>query len=103
MLIGLVALAAMPDLTSTDTELVIPLMCNIIAGSHGLLARILMILFLIGVLAVGLSTANSLLMVMSTIIYKDLLVGLGNRKIERENLAVRIIIAVFGAICIFVG
>ena len=30
----------------------------------------LMVLFLIGVLAVGLSTANSLLMVMSTIIYK---------------------------------
>ena len=103
MLIGLVALAAMPDLTSTDTELVIPLMCNIIAGSHGLLAQVLMILFLIGVLAVGLSTANSLLMVMSTIIYKDLLIGLGSCRIKRENLTVRIIIAIFGAVCIFVS
>lgn len=72
MLIGLVALAAMPNLTSSETELVIPYMCNIIAGTHGLLAQILMIVFLIGVLAVGLSTANALLMVMSSIIYKDL-------------------------------
>ena len=52
MLIGLVALAAMPNLTSSETELVIPYMCNIIAGTHGLLAQILMIVFLIGVLAV---------------------------------------------------
>ena len=34
-------------------------MCNIIAGTHGVLAQVLMIVFLIGVLAVGLSTANA--------------------------------------------
>ena len=42
-------------------------------------------------------------MVMSTIIYKDLLVDLGKCKVKRENLTVRIIIAVFGAVCIFVS
>ena len=60
-------------------------MCNIIAGTHGLLAQILMIVFLIGVLAVGLSTANALLMVMSSIIYKDLLVGIGHYKFKHPK------------------
>lgn len=60
-------------------------MCNIIAGSHGVLAQILMIVFLIGVLAVGLSTANALLMVMSSIIYKDLLVGIGHCKFKASE------------------
>lgn len=104
MLIGLVALAAMPNLTSTETELVIPLMCNIIADSHGVLARILMSVFLIGVLAVGLSTANSLLMVMSSIIYKDLLIELGHCRFKTsETHVVRIIIIAFGACTIFIS
>lgn len=104
MLIGLVSLAAMPDLTSTETELVIPLMCNIIAGSHGVLARVLMSVFLIGVLAVGLSTANSLLMVMSSIIYKDLLVELGRCRFKTsETNVVRMIIIGFGACTILIS
>lgn len=104
MLIGLVALAAMPNLTSSETELVIPYMCNIIAGSHGTLAQILMIVFLIGVLAVGLSTANALLMVMSSIIYKDLLIDIGKCKFKTsETNVVRVVILVFGAVTIFVS
>ena len=104
MLIGLVALAAMPNLTSSETELVIPYMCNIIAGSHGVLAQILMIVFLIGVLAVGLSTANALLMVMSSIIYKDLLVGIGHCKFKAsETSVVRVVILLFGAVTVGVS
>ena len=104
MLIGLVALAAMPDLTSSETELVIPYMCNIIAGTHGVLAQILMIVFLIGVLAVGLSTANALLMVMSSIIYKDLLVGIGHCKFKAsETSVVRVVILLFGAVTVGVS
>ena len=104
MLIGLVALAAMPDLTSSETELVIPYMCNIIAGTHGLLAQILMIVFLIGVLAVGLSTANALLMVMSSIIYKDLLIGIGHCKFKAsETSVIRVVILLFGAVTVGVS
>lgn len=94
----------MPNLTSSETELVIPYMCNIIAGSHGVLAQILMIVFLIGVLAVGLSTANALLMVMSSIIYKDLLVGIGHCKFKAsETSVVRVVILLFGAVTVGVS
>ena len=55
MLIGLVALAAMPDLTSSETGLVYPVYNATSSRAAGLLAQIL-IVFLIGVLAVGLST-----------------------------------------------
>ena len=104
MLIGLVALAAMPDLTSSETELVIPYMCNIIAGTHGLLAQVLMVVFLIGVLAVGLSTANALLMVIASIIYKDLLLDIGKCKFKAsETHVVRVVILVFGAVTVFVS
>ena len=104
MLIGLVALAAMPNLTSSETELVIPYMCNIIAGTHGLLAQILMIVFLIGVLAVGLSTANALLMVMSSIIYKDLLVGIGHCRFKAsETSVIRVVILLFGTVTVAVS
>lgn len=81
-----------------------PYMCNIIAGTHGLLAQILMIVFLIGVLAVGLSTANALLMVMSSIIYKDLLVGIGHCKFKTsETSVIRVVILLFGAVTVAVS
>ena len=57
----------------------------IFAAKGNVWAQILMIVFLIGVLAVGLSTANALLMVMSSIIYKDLLVGIGHCKFKTSE------------------
>ncbi len=101
MLIGVIALAALPNLTGTDTEMVIPLMINIIGGSHGTLASILMSAFLIGTLAVGLSTANAMLMTTSSIIYKDILVDTMKIKFKaQEKTMVRIVVLIFGALTV---
>ena len=63
-----------------------------------------MIVFLIGVLAVGLSTANALLMVMSSIIYKDLLVGIGHCRFKAsETSVIRVVILLFGTVTVAVS
>lgn len=74
MLIGLVAIGLVPGLSGTDTELVIPYLVNNIIMPYGPgIAAVLMTLFIVGVLAVGLSTANGFLLVSGSIISEDIL------------------------------
>ena len=76
----------------------------VFAAKGNVWAQVLMIVFLIGVLAVGLSTANALLMVMSSIIYKDLLVGIGHCKFKTsETSVIRVVILLFGAVTVAVS
>ncbi len=97
MLIGLIGLALLPGLESSETELIIPyLVQNIVNGISPALAKGLMVAFFIGSMAVGLSTANAFLSVSAGIIYEDLLVRTFKIKFKKPNLAQRVVIAVIG-------
>ncbi|MBQ8585912.1 MAG: sodium:solute symporter family protein [Butyricicoccus sp.] len=74
MLIGLVGIALLPGLSSSDTELIIPyLIQNVIQGINPVAAMALMLAFFIGATAVGITTADSFLLVSSSIVYEDIL------------------------------
>lgn len=97
MLIGLVGLALVPGLSSSESELIIPHMIqNVVNGIHPGLAKGLMVAFFIGSMAVGLSTANAFLSVSTGIIYNDLVIHTFKVKVKRENTTVRIITAIVG-------
>ncbi len=103
MLIGLVSVALLPGLGASDTEYIIPyLIQNVIHRIHPHLAVLLMIGFFIGAIAVGISTADSFLLVTGSIISEDLLRHTFKIKLsERGQLwSVRIVIAVVGIISI---
>ena len=103
MVIGLVGIALLPGLSSTDTELIIPYMIqNVIQSIHPTLAGILMLFFFIGATAVGISTADSFLLVSSSIVYEDLLHRtLGIELDEKKRMVmVRVTIAVIGGISV---
>jgi len=103
MVIGLVGIALLPGLSSTDTELIIPYMIqNVIQSIHPTLAGVLMLAFFIGATAVGISTADSFLLVSSSIVYEDLLHRtLGIELDEKKRMVmVRVTIAVIGAISV---
>lgn len=97
MLLGLVGLALVPGLSSSDSELIIPFMVNnVISGVSPALAKGLMVAFFIGSMAVGLSTANAFLSVSTGIIYNDFIKKTFKIKVKREGLVVRIITAIVG-------
>lgn len=103
MLIGLVAIALLPGLDTNDTEYIIPyLIENIIQNIHPTLAVVLMIGFFIGAVAVGISTADSFLLVTGSIISEDILHHTFGLKLTEKGrlMAVRIVIAVVGIISI---
>lgn len=99
MMIGLIGLALVNDLASSDSELIIPYMIqNFVNGYNSGLAKFLMVGFFIGAAAVGLSTANAFLSVSSAIVSSDLLKNTFHLHIpaEKETVYNRIIIAVLG-------
>ncbi len=103
MLIGLVGIALLPGLSQGDTELIIPYMIqNVIQSIHPTLATVLMLAFLIGASAVGISTADSFLLVSSSIVYEDILHRtLGIELSEKKKmLVVRLTIAVIGGLSV---
>lgn len=103
MLIGLVSIALLPGLGSEDTEYIIPyLIQNIIHRIHPNLAVLLMIGFFIGAVAVGISTADSFLLVTGSIISEDILHHTFRLKLSEKGrlLSVRIVIAVVGLVSI---
>lgn len=99
MLIGLIGLALVTGLKSSETELIIPyIVKNFVVSVNPILAKVLMVSFFIGASAVGLSTSNAFLSVASAIVADDLLrhtfhMNLSGRKGVVAN---RIIIAVLG-------
>ncbi len=99
MLIGLVAIGLMPGLATDQTEYIIPfLIQNIIQNIHPAVAVVLMIGFFIGAVSVGVTTADSFLLVSGTILTEDILVNTLKLKLnEKQKLfAVRIVIVVIG-------
>ncbi len=101
--IGLLGIALIPALSSGDTELLIPyLINNVIMNSSSSLGFVLTIGFLISVLAVGVSTADSLLLVSGSIISKDIIQGIFNiNHGEKRNLIMmKVIIAFIGLISV---
>lgn len=74
MLIGLVAIALLPGLGTEETEYIIPyLIQNVIQNVHPGLAVGLMICFFIGSVSVGISTADSFLLVSGSILAEDII------------------------------
>lgn len=103
MLIGLVSIALLPGLDTADTEYIIPyLIQNIINQIHPHMAVVLMIGFFIGAVAVGISTADSFLLVTGSIISEDLLHHTFKLKLSERGqlISVRIVIAIVGAVSI---
>lgn len=106
MFIGLLAIGLVPGLTGADTELIIPyLINNVVAGQGQGFAQVLMALFILGALAVGLSTANGFLLVSGSIVSHDILGKLLNLKADpkRQMLIARIVIVALGLACMWMA
>ncbi|WP_087065676.1 sodium:solute symporter family protein [Intestinibacillus massiliensis] len=106
MVIGLVGIALLPGLAQGDTELIIPYMINnVIQNINPQLAVFLMLAFFIGASAVGISTADSFLLVSSSIVYEDIIHHtLGIELSEKKKmLVIRITIAVIGGISVLLA
>lgn len=74
MLIGMVSIALLPGLSTDNTEYIIPyLIQNVIHGTNPMLATVLMVGFFVGAIAVGISTADSFLLVTGSIISEDII------------------------------
>lgn len=103
MLIGLVGIALLPGLTQSDTELIIPYMIqNVVQTINPGLAVFLMLGFFIGASAVGISTADSFLLVSSSIVYEDILSHTFGLKLQEKHkmLVIRLIILIIGGISV---
>lgn len=99
MLIGLVAIALLPGLGTEETEYIIPyLIQNVIQNVHPGLAVGLMICFFIGSVSVGISTADSFLLVSGSILAEDIIHHTFRIHLsEKAKLRViRVVIAVIG-------
>ncbi|MDO4975899.1 MAG: sodium:solute symporter family protein [Eubacteriales bacterium] len=104
MLIGLVSIALLPGLSSSETEYIIPyLIQNVINKSHPTLAVILMLGFFVGALAVGISTADSFLLVAGSIISEDIVRHTLHLKFSEKGrlICVRSVVAFVGISSIF--
>lgn len=106
MMIGLVGVALLPGLAQGDTELIIPYMIgNVVQQVSPGLAVFLMLAFVVGASAVGITTADSFLLVSSSIVYEDILhhtfgIELSEKK---KLLVIRATIAVVGGISVLLA
>ena len=101
MMIGLIGLALVNNLSSSESELIIPYMVkNFVLDFNPTLASILMIGFFVGSAAVGLSTANAFLGVSSAIVSSDIIKNTLHIKVPEKNetMVNRAIIVVIGLV-----
>lgn len=106
MLIGLIAIALLPGLGTAETEYIIPyLVQHIIHTIHPILGTVLMVGFFVGAVAVGVTTADSFLLVSGTILTNDILVNTIGLKLKENQklLATRIVIAIIGVASIIMA
>ncbi len=99
MVIGLLGIALVPGLGTEQTELIIPFLIEAIISPYGMgLASFLMISFFVGAVAVGMSTANSFLLVAGSIVSEDFLDKTFNLKLsyDKKMLVARIVILFLG-------
>lgn len=106
MLIGLLGIALVPGLSAGETELIIPFLIeNTIQPSGPALATFLTIGFFVGAIAVGMSTANSFLLVAGSIISEDIIGKLLkiDMPYERRIVIARVVIVILGAVSMFLA
>jgi Na+/proline symporter len=83
MVIGFAAIALVPGLKGSDTELVIPMLITKIISPHtASFAAVLMAVFVWGTLAKGLSAATSHLLVAGSVISEDILTRIMKLKVS---------------------
>lgn len=106
MLIGLIAVGMMPGLDAAETEYIIPyLIQNVIHNVQPILGIVLMVGFFVGAVAVGVTTADSFLLVSGTMLTNDILVNACKLKLTESQklLAARLVIAVIGVASIIMA
>ncbi|MDD6311171.1 MAG: sodium:solute symporter family protein [Firmicutes bacterium] len=106
MLIGMVSIALLPGLSSSDSEYLIPyLIENVISGIHPVAAVLLMIGFFVGAVSVGITTADSFLLVSGSIISNDIISKTLHIKLsdKQQMLSIRAVIAVIGVVSIIMA
>ncbi len=106
MIIGMIGIAVFSNLDTSATEYIIPYMIqNIIGDASPMFAQVLMVLFFIGACAVGVSTADSFLLISGTLVSRDLIEKTFNVHVsEKRNLLItRITVIVVGTIAILVA
>ena len=106
MLIGMISIALLPGLSTDDTEYIIPyLIQNVIDKTDPTLAVVLMVGFFIGAVAVGISTADSFLLVTGSIISTDIIRNTFGLKVneKQQMLVMRLVIAAVGAVSIIMA
>ncbi len=99
MVIGLLAIALVPGLDGEETELIIPFLIEQVISPVGpQLAIFLMIGFFVGAIAVGMSTANSFLLVSGSIVSEDIIGKIFKIKLgyDKKMLVARAVILVLG-------
>lgn len=105
-LIGAVGIAALPGMDSSVTEMIIPyIIDNIINPVNGGLATVLMIMFFVGAAGVGISTADSFLLVGASVVSDDFIISLFGKNLDtkKKELIGRIVILVIGAISVLLA
>lgn len=105
-LIGAVGIASMPGLESSATELIIPYIVeNVINPINGGLATVLMICFFVGAAGVGISTADSFLLVGASVVSDDFIISLfgANLSQKKKEMIGRVVILVLGIVSVFMA
>lgn len=103
MLIGLIAIALLPGLGTEETEYIIPyLIQNIIHNVNPTLAVGLMICFFIGAVSVGISTADSFLLVSGSILAEDIIHKTLRIKLSERGklIVIRSVIGIIGIVSV---
>lgn len=105
-LIGAVGIAAWPGADASVTEMIIPHLIDTVINpaNHGL-AVLLMILFFVGAAGVGISTADSFLLVGASVVSHDFIVKLGKKELTetQQNNIGRVVILLLGAISVIMA
>lgn len=103
MLIGMLGFALLPGLEGGQTELVIPLLAEqVVQSISPVLASVIILGFFIGIMGVGVSTADSFLLVASAIVYRDFFDKVLKIKLDpaKEIKRIRAVITIIGIISI---
>lgn len=106
VVIGISGLIILPGLSEADTELLIPYMVqNVIYGQLPVLGNVLLSLFFLGAIAVGMSTADSFLLVSASIVTEDILEKICGIKLTEKTrvLSIRLTIGIIGLVCILLA
>jgi SSS family solute:Na+ symporter len=106
MCIGMIGIACFVGLDTTTTEYIIPyLIQNLMGEAAPAFAGVMLVLFVLGALAVGISTADSFLLVAGSLVSRDLINNTFKVRLsERGELNLtRVVVVIAGAVSIVVA